>query len=101
MRLLVRLWLLSTAEGGRKGPIQTDYRPDWDKGDRRPDGGIDFHMGRIVRLDVDPLAPGAESGAEIEVFRPEAWTHITPGDQLTCYEGLRAVGHARVLSIVN
>jgi hypothetical protein len=99
MQLRVRLRLLSAAEGGRKRPIEAGYSPDWDNGDRQPQGGIEFHMARIVQLDAPSLAPGAESEGEIEVLRPEAWTHVQPRDRLTFFEGPKAVGHADVLSI--
>src|SRR5450631_2010638 len=99
MQLRVRLHLLTELEGGRRSPILSDYRPDWDNGDRRPDGSINYHIGRIIGLTVEPLARGAEAEADLEVYRPEAWARVRPGDRLTCFEGPQAVGHAIVLSI--
>jgi hypothetical protein len=99
MLLRVRVHLLTTAEGGRSGPIQSEYRPDWDLSGRGPDGQILYHMGRLLRLPTEPLVPGAECDADLEPFRSEDWTHVVVGDRLNFFEGARLVGYARVIAI--
>jgi hypothetical protein len=87
MRLPVRLQLLPTAEGRRKLPIWSGYRPDSDIGDRLADGEIHYRMGRIAHLANQPLSPGDESEAAIDPYRADGWSAIRPGAQLSCYEG--------------
>lgn len=91
----VQLQLLSSADGGRSGPIKSNYRPSFDVGST----GRDEEMladGQII-LTAAELAPGAETTASIEPLRPEYWGHVKRGMTIAVIDGSRIVGHATVL----
>ena len=94
----VRLRLLETEEGGRKGPIFSDYRPSWDLGNTWL-GEATINDGRVFLEDRDELAPGAEGLARIEPLACEFWGRVRPGSVIAMQEGKRLVGYATVLEI--
>lgn len=57
MRIRARISLARTEDGGRTTPISSDYRPDWDIGQRLPDGQIGYFMGRIMDLEARAASP--------------------------------------------
>ncbi len=94
-----RLRLLPTELGGRKGPIFSDYRPNWDLKNTWH-GQPAIHDGR-VRLDgIQDLAPGAEGPAFIEPVAEEFWGAVEVGAVLPMQEGSRIVGHATVTEVI-
>jgi hypothetical protein len=100
MRIRIRVRLLAPGQGGRTHPIASDYRPNWDIGDRTADGGIVLYMGRIIDLERELLDPGDECAAAIDPYSAEGWSRVKPGDRLTLLEGPhRVVGRAVVESI--
>jgi hypothetical protein len=98
MRVRIAIRLISTGEGGRSMPVSIDYRPDWDLGERLPDGRTVFHIARIVMIEPDPLAPGMAGTAELEPFHPELWTAM-PGTAISAHEGHHPVATAVVLGL--
>lgn len=95
----VTLRLLAADEGGRKGPIFSDYRPSWNLGNTWQ-GEPTINDGRVFLEDRDELAPGVEGEARIEPLRSEFWGHVVPGTVIAMQEGNRVVGYATVREIV-
>lgn len=96
----VRLRLLESEPGGRKGPIFSDYRPSWDLGNTWL-GEATLNDGRVFLEDRDELAPGAEGLARIEPLASELWGRVRPGSVIAMQEGKRVVGYATVLELVS
>ncbi|GAA5014900.1 hypothetical protein GCM10023317_53880 [Actinopolymorpha pittospori] len=94
-----RLWLLSTEDGGRKGPIASGYRSCWafppEVHDEMHDAPLTLESGV-----GEWLAPGAEAIVRLHPLAPDLWPPITPGIRLTMVEGARVVGMADVLEAV-
>ena len=90
----VDLRLLSPDEGGRQGPIRSNYRPTFDLGNTwRGEPMLDD--GRIM-LANDELAPGTDGVATLEPLRPEYWDAVQAGTVIPVMEATRVVGHATV-----
>src|SRR5687767_56534 len=53
-----RLSLLATSAGGRTKPILTDYRPDWNIGNRTDAGETELNGAQVTLEDCQSLAPG-------------------------------------------
>lgn len=98
LALTVRLRLVPTAENGRQSPIISDYRPTFDLGNRWR-GEPMLNDGRIMLLDAESIAPGAEGSARIDPLRSEYWDGVRPGAVLPFSEGSRVVGYATVLEV--
>lgn len=94
----VRLRLL--AEGGRRRPIVSDYRPDWNVGNTWL-GAPTINGGPVFLEDRTELAPGAEGLARIAPLVPELWGRVAPGSVITMHEGSHVVGYATVLEILS
>lgn len=93
----LRFRLLTGEESGRRGPIQSGYRPMWLI--LREDGTQRHHDAVFRSLAKDPLPLGEETDAEIEPFYPHFWTAVRPGMTLGTYEGSHQVGMAEVLTV--
>jgi hypothetical protein len=100
LSFLARLRLLATAEGGRRTPILSDYRPSWDLGNTWQ-GRPTVNDGKVFLQDVDELAPGAEGLVRIEPMEPELWGRIEAGAVIAMQEGSKVVGHATILQILH
>jgi len=94
-----RLTLLPTGDGGRKGPIASDYRPSWKLGDLTPDGEPLFHDALVVLVGRDALAPGETGEVRLFPLIPESWFRLQPGDVIDMHEGSRLVGRATILAL--
>jgi hypothetical protein len=94
----VRLRLLSTAEGGRKSRIFSDYPPSWDLGNTWH-GQPTINDGRVLLDGIDELAPGAEGPAFIQPLADEFWGGVDVGTVLPMQEGSRVVGYATVTAV--
>jgi hypothetical protein len=81
--------------------VEAGYRPNWDLGDRLPDGDILFYGAQIGSLSVSSLAPGSQAEAELQPLFPEGWPELAPGTTLDVYEGRWRVGTAVYLSRSN
>ncbi|HET9449632.1 MAG TPA: hypothetical protein VFO83_02055 [Aggregicoccus sp.] len=97
--ILARLRLLTTEEGGRKGPIASDYRPDWNIGNRH-EGRLELNGGRVFLEDREWLHPGEESVVRVEPLVSDRWMHVTPGMQMAMHEGSHICGVATVLETI-
>jgi hypothetical protein len=101
--LRVRLRLLTSDEGGRRGPIAGGYRASWNIGSRVQSDDWTISDAPLLledREDEEWLAPGATADVRIHPLFPEFWTHVVPGDHIDMHEGSRVVGHGEVLEIV-
>jgi len=93
----VRLYVLATAEGGRRGPIATGYRAGcWIDPIDPAVGGND---GIVTVEDGTLIAPGAEGLAHIRFLFPELVQDKTqPGTSFELREGRRVVARATIIS---
>jgi hypothetical protein len=97
----VRFRLLTTEEGGRRGPIADGYRACWDIGNRTDGGERMFNDAPLLIEDGDEwIAPGSGGVARIHPLVPEFWADVRPGLEVAMYEGSRVVGRGQVLEVV-
>ena len=96
----VSLTLLTTEQGGRKGPFASGYRPQWDLGHRDEDGRIVFSDAEVWLENEVMLHPGGTAVVRLHPFFPEYWHGVREGSVLGLYEGARRLGEARVLEFV-
>lgn len=96
----VRVRLLPTEHGGRKGPIMSDYRPSWNLGNKWL-GEPTINDGRVVLEGCTEIAPGTEGLARVEPLAPEFWGGVRVGSVIAMQEGNHVVGHATVLSVAS
>lgn len=97
--LKIALRLLATEQGGRKGLILSDYRPDWDIGNETLDGPT-VNGARVALDGQRQLLPGEECVAQLIPLVPDLWGRIRVGMSFPAHEGAKIVGYARVLEIV-
>jgi hypothetical protein len=95
LTVTARLRLTPTDAGGRKTSIRSNYCPTFDLGLSWM-GKPAANDGRIVLIDEDELAPGAEGVVRIETMFPEFWAAVREGAVVPVQEGARVVGHATV-----
>jgi translation elongation factor EF-Tu-like GTPase len=96
----VRVRLLTTAEGGRHGPIADGYRASWDIGNQTDAGEWTSNDAPLLLEDRESLAPGETATGRIHPIAPELWTNVSPGLEITMHEGRRIVGRGEVLEVV-
>jgi hypothetical protein len=94
------LALRTTEDGGRRGPFASGYRPQWDLGDRTPDGRILYSDAELWLETEAMLSPGCTAIVRLHPFFPEYWGGVREGATLGMYEGNRLLGEARVLEVV-
>jgi translation elongation factor EF-Tu-like GTPase len=89
--------LLSTAEGGRSNPIAaTRYRPN-----HKFEGFDDYTIGQVDLIAVASLEPGQSASAKVTfIRRPGLADQLCVGAIWQVYEGLRRVGWARVIGVL-
>jgi hypothetical protein len=95
----VHLRLLTSAEGGRKGPIADGYRACWDIGNRY-EGGSGFNDAPLLLDGRGFLAPGESANVRISPLLPQHWTQVTAGAEIAMYEGSRMVGRGTVVEVI-
>ena len=88
----------STAEGGRKSPIRSGYRPPFYFGSD-PDTGHDG----VVTLEGRRVAlPGEECVTRVRFIRPELVRDLLePNAEFTIQEGARVVARDTVLQVLH
>ena len=98
----VRAWLRLTATevGGRRTPIASGYRPQWDLGYRTDDGEISYFDAQVRLVGVRSLAPGGEAEVRLHPLSAEYWDVVRVGSVPPLYEVSRRLGEARVVEIV-
>jgi hypothetical protein len=94
----VRLRLIAAQDGGKRSPIRSDYRPDWDLG-ASWEGKPTLNGGRVFLHVRQEIAPGEEGLASIEPLAPEFWNGVQIGAVLPMHEGPRVVGYATVIAV--
>jgi hypothetical protein len=101
VKLRVRLRLLSTAEGGRRGWIEGNgnYRPTW-YWHPWPHVDVDAVDAAVVALSPVRLHPGEQGVAELEPLSPHLWRSVVVGQRLGAYEGARRVADVDVEAIL-
>lgn len=98
LELRTQFQLLPTEQGGRRRPIVSGYRPDWDLGNTWL-GEPTINGGQVLLLGVDELRPGDACEVRIEPLAPEFWCAVRVGSVIATREGSRVVGHATVLAV--
>ena len=88
---------LKTAEGGRRGPVRSDYRPDHDFGlEGMLNGARHDFVGR------EWVALGEPSISRMRFTVPEYRRgRLFPGFEFTIQEGSKIVGHGRITMVLN
>lgn len=98
------MFVRTTAEGGRRTPVNTGYRPqallqgviDLSDGDARRE--VIFNDCQLG-FDGGPVEPGGEAAnVRVYPFSPEYWGSVRPGDVVGLYEGWRLVGSLRIVA---
>lgn len=88
--------LRPTADGGRRAPAYSGYRPI-----HKVEEGVNAE-GLHTYLDDGFILPGASSPTLITFLAPEHYPNcLWVGKALTVQEGSRVIGHAEVLEIYN
>jgi hypothetical protein len=90
-----RLRLTPADAGGRKTPIGSNYRPTFDLGGSWL-GKPALNDGRIMLIEQDELAPGAEGLVRVEPVFSEFWATVREGAVVPVQEGARVVGHVTI-----
>ena len=93
------LTLTPTADGGRKNPVFTDYRPDWNIGNRAESGEVEINGAPITVEDAPSIPPGGTGLVRLHPLWREAWTKVAPGAELAMHEGPHVRGKAVVLRV--
>jgi hypothetical protein len=97
----LRLRLLPTEEGGRKGPIADGYRGSWDIGNRSEDDEPTSNDAPLLFDEPGKwLSPGESATARLHPLAPEFWLHVKPGLKVVMKEGRRVVGRGEVVEVV-
>jgi hypothetical protein len=97
--LEARLTLFTASDGGRSRPIFTDYRPDWNIGNRFESGEVEINGARVSLEDAKSIAPGESGVVRLHPTLPEAWRKVQVGAEINMHEGPHVVGKARVLRV--
>jgi len=94
-----RLRLTATEDGGRSHPIFTDYRPDWNIGNRTHSGELELNGAPITLEDALSIPPGGTGLVRLHPLWREGWTEVQTGAEIAMHEGSRVVGNAVVLRV--
>lgn len=96
---IVRLRVTRTDEGGRRFPVFSGYRPNWDIGNLH-EGQPTFNDAMLSVEQAPHLEPGAEGTVRVHPLSPELWAHVVTGQHIKMQEGSRVVGEGVVLEVV-
>lgn len=94
------LSLRTTAEGGRRRPVVSGYRPNFWIG-HLSRGKRVYNDGMILLEGIEQLEPGSSAIARIQPALPDLWSHMMVGTTIDVCEGSRVVGTARVIEVMN
>jgi len=94
-----RLTVTATDAGGKTRPIFTDYRPDWNIGNRTESGEMEINGAPITLEDAQSIPPGGTGLVRLHPLWRDAWTKVQPGADIAMHEGSRVVGNAVVLRV--
>jgi hypothetical protein len=98
--LRVRIELVRTEDGGRRGAVFDGYRGSISLRAPSGDGIPVVHDVTVVFEDVDELAPGEAAIARAWVHAPEYLPEMAPGLEADLVEGQRVVGRAIALDVL-
>ncbi|WP_207425053.1 helicase-related protein [Pedobacter sp. SYSU D00535] len=93
MRIIGRLDLIATEEGGRINPIYNGYRPTFRTSQNQSSDCV------ITILNSNYIRPGESERVEIKILHPSRTSLVTEGSHFTITEGLREVARGVVISI--
>lgn len=90
-----QIYFLTTAEGGRNGPVRSGYRPQFVYDDHHWDAHQEYPEREWVEL-------GETARALLWFLSPEChWGKVSPGMEFEIMEGSRVVGRGTVAAILN
>jgi hypothetical protein len=92
LALTVRLELFPQAQGGRRSPVRSGYRPTLWFGDTDPDGELRLHSCVVYFHDRDTVAPGESVDADLAPVAFETWPTVAAGARFDVFDGTRPVG---------
>lgn len=95
-RVRVRIRLLSTTDGGLKGPIEAGHRSVAYRFVDHDNPGKSPAFGALVEKVEAGGQPGTELVADISFYHPEAKEYATSGAEFDLWNG-RVVGQGQVL----
>ena len=99
LRVLARIHLLPTIEGGRATPVRGSYRPNHNF--FGPDNS-EMAMGFLELAPGDSLAPGDVREFEIAIcVWPRLTPELTPGREWRLQEGRKVVGTGTILRLMS
>jgi hypothetical protein len=91
--------MLPTADGGRRRPIHSGYRPNCWIGRTTATGEREYSDAAVLLESEDVLRPGEVGFARLRPSRPEFWEMVDVGSKIEVCEGHRLVANAEVLHI--
>ena len=99
--IVAEIRLLPTADGGRKGPIMSGYRPSHDLG-ALYDGQPMLNDGMHELVGVERLFPGEIGLSRLRMPWPEAqFGRLDTGKTFTIQEGPKVIGHGTIIEVIN
>ena len=90
---------LASQEQGRSRGISTDYRPDWNIGNRTESGEMEINGAPVTLEDASMIDPGETGVVRLHPLLPEIWQQVVVGQRIDMHEGARVIGHAVVLRV--
>ena len=100
MRFLARLTLRTPENGGRRTAVRSGYRPNFDIGERLPDGQINYHDAQVTVINQDSISPGETADVILWAAEPTPWSKDVVGSTIKACEGPRIIGEAEVLQLL-
>jgi translation elongation factor EF-Tu-like GTPase len=89
------IYFLTTAEGGRNGPVRSGYRPQFFYNDHHWDAHQEYPEREWVQL-------GETARTLLWFMSPQChWGKVSPGMEFEIMEGPRVVGRGTVTAILN
>jgi len=87
---------LSLEQGGKTRSVRSGYRPDHSISAKHSTSGHHEYLSH------DRVEPGECARAHIWFLAPEIFLHaLRPGVEITIQEGVKVVGAAKVLKVIN
>jgi superfamily II DNA or RNA helicase len=95
MKVIAKISLKYSNEGGREGSIYTGYRPTFRVGHEESSDCF------VTILDGHYIKPGETGTVEIKILHPEKISKITIDEHFILTEGLKEIASGNVISIKN
>ena len=97
--LEARVTVTRTEDGGRRYPVCSGYRVDWEIGHFLEDATPHLFAGPIELIEAEELRPGETGAIRIYPLSPEYWKHLGTRSEIRMVEGDRLVGVASITSL--